>query len=90
MGTTILQTFQTGPRTPSGLTLTPEQVAAVREVIASKDTTLSRARAVDLLQASNLPDRVGDFRALLQSESESQRIRYIAANSLAESVHPRH
>jgi hypothetical protein len=54
----------------------------LRDVVAGKDKTYSRSRAMALLAASDFPNKHRDFEALLENENESSEIRYLAAITL--------
>jgi HEAT repeat protein len=67
----------------SGMALSSsDQITMIRDVIAEKNSSISRKRAVQLLQAVDVPGKVQDYQNLLEDETESSDIRYLAAIGL--------
>jgi hypothetical protein len=54
----------------------------LRDVVAGRDTTYPRSRGMDLLLATDFPNKHRDFEAVLENEDESPDFRYIAAINL--------
>lgn len=62
--------------TPSSLEIT---LKPLRDVVAGRDRSLPRSQAMDLLMASDFPNKHRDFQAVLENENESSAYRYLAA-----------
>ena len=64
--------------------LNPDELSLkrLRDVVIGRDTTFSRTRAMALLLASDFPNKHRDFEVVLDDETESPEIRYVAAINL--------
>jgi hypothetical protein len=76
--------FKISPRLSEGLILDPDEISLkrLRDVVTGRDTTFSRSRAMALLLASDFPNKHRDFEVVLENETESSTIRYVAAINL--------
>jgi HEAT repeat protein len=84
MSVKIIPPFKVIPRIAEGEIFDPDQLSLkrLRNVVAGKDRSFSRAQAMMLLLASDFPNKHRDFEAVLGNEEEPSRFRYLAAISL--------
>jgi hypothetical protein len=61
----------------------------LRDVVVGRNRSLLRSQAMELLMTSNAPNKLRDFRTLLENENESSVIRYLAALYLTQIHTPR-
>jgi hypothetical protein len=54
----------------------------IRDALAGRNPSIPRKRAVQLLQAVNIPEKIQEYQNLLENEDESSDIRYLAAVGL--------
>ena len=60
----------------------------LRDIVAGRDATFPRSRAMDLLQATDFPNKHRDLQAVLENEEEAAEIRYLAAIHLGKMAIP--
>lgn len=60
----------------------------LRNIVAGRDTTFPRSRAMFFLQATDFPNKHRDFEAVLRDENETAEIRYLAAIYLGKIATP--
>jgi hypothetical protein len=75
------------PNEPVTQELGPPSLREIRDAVRGKTTDLSRASAVELLAASDYPNKHRDLQLLLEDVSAPPRLRYLAAMSLPRSDH---
>jgi hypothetical protein len=72
------------PNSSGEVSIDPNQIdlERLRNVVAGRDTTFPRVRAISLLQAYDLPEKNRLLESLLENEQEDSKVRYVAAISL--------
>jgi HEAT repeats len=82
--------FNFVPRISEDPNVDPDHVSLrrLRDVVAGRDTTFSRSRAMAILQATDFPNKHRDFEAVLENDKESPEIRYLAALNLGQIATP--
>lgn len=81
MSIEIVPPFKVISRIFEGAIWDPDEISLrrLRDIVAGKDTTFPRARAMELFLTCDFPNKHRDFEAVLINDEESPDIRYLAA-----------
>jgi len=84
MSIQVVPPFSFVPTISEGVTRGSDALSLkhLRNVVAGRETTFPRSRAMAMLQRSDFPNKHRDFEAVLENEKESSDIRSLAAISL--------